>query len=143
MMICGWTICGAEGRNAAAAADSTSGPGPDARRGPAAARRTGPRHCLRQWRYPTRASPCAPAVRLAEPPYQGKTTQDSVHRITCMATRLVQVNIKARDDAALGRFWADALGWGVSSEGPGVTNVEPVGFVGPDPIAVCVDVVTV
>jgi hypothetical protein len=60
-----------------------------------------------------------------------------------VALRLVQVNFKARDDAALGRFWAAALGWGVSSEGPGVTNVEPVGFAGPDPIAVCVDVVTV
>ncbi|MGO4689172.1 VOC family protein [Glaciibacter sp. 2TAF33] len=60
-----------------------------------------------------------------------------------MALRLVQVNFKARDDAALGRFWADALGWGVSSEGPGVTNVEPPGFVWPDPAAVCVDVVSV
>jgi predicted enzyme related to lactoylglutathione lyase len=60
-----------------------------------------------------------------------------------MALRLVQVNFKARNDSALGRFWADALGWGVSSEGPGVTNVEPVGFLWPDPTAVCVDVVTV
>lgn len=60
-----------------------------------------------------------------------------------MALRLVQVNFKARDDSALGRFWAGALGWGVSSEGPGVTNVEPVGVVLPDPVAVCVDVVTV
>ena len=60
-----------------------------------------------------------------------------------MALRLVQVNFKARDDSALGRFWAQALGWGVSSEGPGVTNVEPVGFVYPDPVAVCVDVVAV
>jgi len=60
-----------------------------------------------------------------------------------MALRLVQVNVKARDDAALGRFWAEALGWGSSSEGPGVTNVEPAGFAWPDPAAVCVDVVTV
>jgi hypothetical protein len=60
-----------------------------------------------------------------------------------MALRLVQVNVKARDDAALGRFWADTLGWGTSSEGPGVTNVEPVGFVWPGPAAVCVDVVSV
>jgi hypothetical protein len=60
-----------------------------------------------------------------------------------MGLRLVQVNFKARDDAALGGFWAQALGWGVSSEGPGVTNVEPVGFVWPDPVAVCVDVVAV
>jgi hypothetical protein len=60
-----------------------------------------------------------------------------------MALRLVQVNFKARDDVTLGRFWAAALGWGVSSEGPGVTNVEPMGFAWPDPAAVCVDVVTV
>ncbi|WP_454699018.1 VOC family protein [Arthrobacter humicola] len=60
-----------------------------------------------------------------------------------MALRLVQVNFKARDDSALGRFWAEALGWGVSSEGPGVTNVEPLNFTWPDPSAVCVDVVTV
>jgi hypothetical protein len=60
-----------------------------------------------------------------------------------MALRLVQVNIKAQNDSALGGFWAEALGWGVSSEGPGVTNVEPVGFVWPDPTAVCIDVVSV
>lgn len=60
-----------------------------------------------------------------------------------MALRLVQVNFKAADDSALGRFWAEALGWGLSSEGPGVTNVETIGFTGPDPVAVCVDVVTV
>ncbi|MFF2080195.1 VOC family protein [Kitasatospora sp. NPDC058162] len=58
-----------------------------------------------------------------------------------MATRLVQINMKARDDAALGRFWAQALGWGVDSEGPGVTNLEPVGFAYPDPVAVCIDIV--
>lgn len=60
-----------------------------------------------------------------------------------MALRLVQVNFKARDDSALGRFWAEALGWDVSSEGPGVTNLEPPGFSYPDPSAVCVDVVAV
>jgi predicted enzyme related to lactoylglutathione lyase len=60
-----------------------------------------------------------------------------------MALRLVQVNFKARDDSALGGFWAAALDWGVSSEGPGVTNVEPPGLVLPDPVAVCVDVVSV
>jgi len=60
-----------------------------------------------------------------------------------MALRLVQVNFKAWDDSALGRFWAQALGWGLSSEGPGVTNVEPAGFVWPDPAAVCIDVVAV
>ncbi|MFJ3902462.1 VOC family protein [Streptomyces sp. NPDC090025] len=58
-----------------------------------------------------------------------------------MATRLVQINMKAQDDAALGRFWAEALGWGIDSEGPGVTNLEPVGFTYPDPTAVCVDII--
>ncbi|GIJ76672.1 hypothetical protein SAMN05443287_108187 [Micromonospora phaseoli] len=58
-----------------------------------------------------------------------------------MATRLVQINMKARDDSALGGFWAEALGWGVSSEGPGVTNLEPEGFVYPDPTAVCLDLI--
>lgn len=58
-----------------------------------------------------------------------------------MAMRLVQINMKARDDAALGRFWAQALGWSVDSEEPGVTNLEPAGFVYPDPVAVCVDLV--
>ncbi|MEY9845386.1 hypothetical protein ABH940_002464 [Streptacidiphilus sp. BW17] len=60
-----------------------------------------------------------------------------------MALRPVQVNIKALDHAAVGRFWAEALGWGLSSEGPGVTNVEPGGYVWPDPLAVCIDVVAV
>ncbi|GID29042.1 VOC family protein [Paractinoplanes brasiliensis] len=58
-----------------------------------------------------------------------------------MATRLVQINMKAHDDAALGRFWADALGWGLDSEAPGVANLEPVGFSYPDPTAVCIDLV--
>ncbi|KOX14328.1 VOC family protein [Micromonospora profundi] len=58
-----------------------------------------------------------------------------------MATRLVQINMKARDHSALGAFWAAALGWEMSSEGPGVTNLEPEGFVYPDPVAVCIDLV--
>ncbi|MCZ7377668.1 VOC family protein [Micromonospora sp. WMMC250] len=58
-----------------------------------------------------------------------------------MATRLVQINMKARDDSALGDFWAKALGWGVSSEEPGVTNLEPEGFVYPDAVAVVIDLV--
>ncbi|GAB4104876.1 VOC family protein [Micromonospora taraxaci] len=53
----------------------------------------------------------------------------------------MQINMKARDDSALGDFWAKALGWGVSSEEPGVTNLEPEGFVYPDPVAVCIDLV--
>ncbi|MEE1782816.1 VOC family protein [Streptomyces sp. SP17BM10] len=58
-----------------------------------------------------------------------------------MATRLVQINMKAHDDIALGRFWAEALGWGIDHEAPGVTNLEPVGFAYPDPAAVCIDIV--
>jgi predicted enzyme related to lactoylglutathione lyase len=61
-----------------------------------------------------------------------------------MALRLVQVNVKARDDSAVGRFWAEALGWRVSSPGTGATNVAPAGFVWTDPdAAVCVDVIAV
>ena len=62
-------------------------------------------------------------------------------RLGGVATRLVQIHMKARDDSALGRFWAEALDWGVSSEAPGVTNLEPEGFVYPDPAAVCIDIV--
>ncbi|GHJ93421.1 hypothetical protein SNE510_29400 [Streptomyces sp. NE5-10] len=58
-----------------------------------------------------------------------------------MATRLVQISMKAWDDSALGRFWAEALGRGADSEGPGVTNLEPVGSVHPDPGAVRIDIV--
>jgi predicted enzyme related to lactoylglutathione lyase len=58
-----------------------------------------------------------------------------------MATRLVQITMKAKDDNALGGFWAKALGWAVSSEGPGVTNLEPEGFDYPDPAAVCIDLI--
>ncbi|WP_049562117.1 VOC family protein [Nonomuraea sp. SBT364] len=60
-----------------------------------------------------------------------------------MALRLLQVNLKARDDAALGRFWAEALGWTVSSGGSGATGVQPAGFVWQDPVGVCVDVIAV
>lgn len=43
-----------------------------------------------------------------------------------MTLQLVQVNFKAGDESALGQFWAEVLGWGLSSEGPGVTNLEPM-----------------
>jgi hypothetical protein len=60
-----------------------------------------------------------------------------------MALRPVQVNIKAVDAPAVGRFWAEALGW--SAYAPGVTTfVGPAGgLVWPDPDLVCVDVVPV
>ena len=60
-----------------------------------------------------------------------------------MATRLVQIAMNARDDSALGRFWAEALGWDISSEEPGVTSLEPPGFVYPDAAAVCIDILAV
>jgi predicted enzyme related to lactoylglutathione lyase len=60
-----------------------------------------------------------------------------------MTTRLVQIAMNALDDSAVGRFWAEALGWGTHSEGPGVTNLEPKDFVYPDPAAVCIDVLRV
>jgi hypothetical protein len=60
-----------------------------------------------------------------------------------MALQVVQVNFKARDDSALGRFWAEALDWGVSSEEPGATSVRPAGSTWPVPAAVCVDVIAV
>ena len=60
-----------------------------------------------------------------------------------MALRPVQVNIKAVDAPAVGRFWARALGWTAYS--PGVTTyVGPAGgLVWPDPVAVGIDVVPV
>jgi hypothetical protein len=60
-----------------------------------------------------------------------------------MALRLVQANFKARDDSALGRFWAEALGW-VPRSVPGATSVAPAGFVWTEPDApVCIDVIAV
>jgi len=49
----------------------------------------------------------------------------------------------AQEDATVGRFWAEVLGWTVASEEPGVTNLEPKGFSYPDPAAVCIDIITV
>ncbi|WP_327350818.1 VOC family protein [Streptomyces sp. NBC_01304] len=60
-----------------------------------------------------------------------------------MALGLLQVNFKAGDNAVLGRFWAEALGWGASGGTPGVTRVRPEGFAFPESGAICVDVVTV
>ena len=60
-----------------------------------------------------------------------------------MTLRLVQIAMNARDDSAVGRFWAEALGWGIDSEEPGVTNVEPVGVAYPDPAVVYIDVIVV
>ena len=59
-----------------------------------------------------------------------------------MATRLVQINMKAHGASAIGRFWAEALGWAVDSEEPVGTSLIPVGFAYPDPAAVCIDLIT-
>ncbi|MGX1507507.1 UNVERIFIED_CONTAM: putative enzyme related to lactoylglutathione lyase [Streptomyces graminofaciens] len=60
-----------------------------------------------------------------------------------MALRPVMANIKALDCPAVGRFWAEALGW--SAYSPGVTTyVGPVGgLVWPDPVALGIDIVPV
>ncbi|WP_061295697.1 VOC family protein [Herbidospora cretacea] len=60
-----------------------------------------------------------------------------------MALRPVQVNVKAVDAPAVGRFWAQALGWTAYS--PGVTTyVGPAGgLVWPHPVFLGVDVVPV
>ncbi|WP_042370874.1 VOC family protein [Streptacidiphilus neutrinimicus] len=62
-----------------------------------------------------------------------------------MALRPVLLNIKARDHEAVGRFWAEALGWGVRGGTPGVTTcVAPVGdSAWPDAAALWIVVVAV
>ncbi|RLL66847.1 VOC family protein [Streptomyces sp. Z26] len=62
-----------------------------------------------------------------------------------MALRPVQVNFKALDPPALGRFWAAALGWDVVRETRGgTTYVAPGGdFVWPHPLVLGLDLVPV
>jgi hypothetical protein len=60
-----------------------------------------------------------------------------------VALRPVQVNVKAGDDVALGRFWAAALGWAATGSGSGATPVQPAGFAWPDPSCVTIDVIAV
>ncbi|MFI6657545.1 VOC family protein [Streptomyces sp. NPDC050523] len=60
-----------------------------------------------------------------------------------MTLRPVMVNIKALDASAVGRFWAEALGWSAYSAGV-TTYVGPAGgLVWPDPVALGIDVVPV
>jgi hypothetical protein len=66
-----------------------------------------------------------------------------MRKIAGMALRPVLVNVKALDDSAVGRFWAEALGWSVSSSEPGATAAKPAGFDWLDPVGVCVDVIAV
>ncbi|MET9953266.1 VOC family protein [Streptomyces sp. NPDC006339] len=60
-----------------------------------------------------------------------------------MALRPVQVNVKAVDPVAVGRFWAEALGW--TAYRPRVTTyVGPAGgFVWPDPVVLGLNAVPV
>jgi len=60
-----------------------------------------------------------------------------------MALRLVQIAMNARDDSAVGRFWAEVLDWGIDRGEPGVTSLEPAGFTYPDPRAIYIDVLAV
>ncbi|MFJ2956552.1 VOC family protein [Streptomyces sp. NPDC087270] len=60
-----------------------------------------------------------------------------------MALRPVQVNFKALDASAVGRFWAEALGWSAHSGGV-TTYAGPSGdLVWPDPVVLGVEVVPV
>ncbi|MFY4719841.1 VOC family protein [Streptomyces sp. LaBMicrA B280] len=60
-----------------------------------------------------------------------------------MALRPVQVNIKALDPSAVGRFWAAALGWSLHQRGVR-THVGPAGGLArPDPVVVGIEVVPV
>nr|WP_107906340.1 VOC family protein [Streptomyces chartreusis] len=60
-----------------------------------------------------------------------------------MALRPVHVNIKALDASAVGRFWAEALGWSAYSAGVTTYVGPPGGLVWPDPVVVGIDVVPV
>ncbi|MFF8429024.1 VOC family protein [Streptomyces sp. NPDC016566] len=60
-----------------------------------------------------------------------------------MTLRPVLVNMKAHDHSAVGRFWAQALGWSVAGGGSGATAAKPVGFDWLDPVGVCIDVIAV
>ncbi|NHC46992.1 VOC family protein [Motilibacter aurantiacus] len=60
-----------------------------------------------------------------------------------MRLRPVQVNLKARDDVALGRFWAAALSWVADSPEPGATSVRPEGAAWPLPTGLTLDVIAV
>ncbi|MEU6272772.1 VOC family protein [Streptomyces populi] len=60
-----------------------------------------------------------------------------------MALRPVHVIVKALDSSAVGRFWAEALGWTAYSPGVGTYVGPSGGLVWPHPAAVGIDVVPV
>lgn len=57
---------------------------------------------------PTLYSP--PGSEAAKVDNTGPPESEYSIGLGAMALRLVQVNFKARNDSALGQFWADALG---------------------------------
>ncbi|BCJ37920.1 hypothetical protein Athai_54230 [Actinocatenispora thailandica] len=60
-----------------------------------------------------------------------------------MALHLGQVNLKARDESALARFWAAALGWEAASTEPGAASVLPAGAAWPAPATSSIDFIAV
>lgn len=58
-----------------------------------------------------------------------------------MTLRPVLVHMKALDEAAVGRFWGEALGRTVTSQDAGATAAQPAGFDWRDPATVRVDVI--
>src|SRR6185437_5219754 len=123
-----------------------SRPGPSGRRCWSACRsKSAYPPALSRRRYSSARSACWPASTRSSKstPRPARPRHRPGHRIGGMALRLVQIAMNAQDDSAVGQFWAEALGWVVSSEEPGVTNLEPQGFAYPEPAAVCIDVIRV
>src|SRR5690349_8394350 len=80
-------------------------------------------------RLPCRMSRAA-RLRQASPSLERRPR----HRITGMALRPVMVNVKALDALAVGRFWAEALGWTAYRGGATTYVGPPGGLVWPDPV---------
>jgi Glyoxalase-like domain len=52
-----------------------------------------------------------------------------------MPTRMVHMVMDAAEPTQVARFWAAALGWEMTADGPGAANVLPRGYSYPDPVA--------
>ena len=52
-----------------------------------------------------------------------------------MPTRMVHMVVDAADPARMARFWAAALGWEMTADGPEAANVLPPGYSYPAPVA--------
>jgi hypothetical protein len=95
--------------------------------------RTTPSHCARPSPTPETDRALGPANRtpwrlrcpdrgsqdnvLAAARTTSSRQRTSRRRVCRMTLQLCSGELKARDDSALGRFWAEVLGWGVSSVG--------------------------